>query len=124
MDFLLDRFAEVPDRIAFIDDDREFTYGELTAAVARSRELIERRGIRRGDVVVTVGDYSPEMFAFMLALVHNGNVLAPLTRESVVERDVVMEIAEAGWFVDFRPELEEWIRSGRRSEAREPDAVH
>src|SRR3954451_1078714 len=116
MDFLLERFAGAPDRVAFIDDDRRFTYGELTAAVARSRELIERRGIRRGDVVVTVGDYSPEMFAFMLALVHNGNVLAPLTRESVVERDVVMEIAEAGWFVDFSPALDE-IRveaTGRR----------
>ena len=116
MDFLLERFAEAPDRIAFIDDDRRFTYGELAGAVARSRELIERRGIRRGDVVVTAGDYSPEMFAFMLALVHNGNVLAPLTRESVVERDVVMEIAEAGWFADFRPELEEvaFEATGRR----------
>jgi acyl-CoA synthetase (AMP-forming)/AMP-acid ligase II len=118
VDFLLDRFAEAPERVAFIDDDRAFTYGELAGAVARSRELIERTGIRRGDVVVTVGDYSPEMFAFMLALVHNGNVLAPLTRESVVERDVVMEIAEAGWFVDFRPELEEiaFEATGRRPE--------
>src|SRR3954451_22745591 len=116
MDFLLERFSEAPDRVAFIDDDRAFTYGELTGAVARSRELIERRGIRGGDVVVTAGDSSPEMFAFMLALVRNGNVLAPLTRESVVEKDVVMEIAEAGWFVDFAPAVED-IRveaTGRR----------
>ena len=107
MEFLLDRFAQSPERVAFVDDGRRFTYGELVDAVARSRAFIEDRGIRRGDVVVTVGDYSPEMFAFMLALVHNGNVLAPLTRESVVEKDVVMEIAEAGWFVDFQPALED-----------------
>ena len=107
MEFLLDRFAQSPERVAFVDDGRRFTYGELVDAVARSRAFIEDRGIGRGEVVVTVGDYSPEMFAFMLALVHNGNVLAPLTRESVVEKDVVMEISEAGWFVDFQPALED-----------------
>jgi acyl-CoA synthetase (AMP-forming)/AMP-acid ligase II len=107
MDFLLDRFAQAPDAVAFIDDGRHFTYGELGSVVARSRAFLERQGIGRGEVVVTVGDYSPEMFAFMLALVQQGSVFAPLTRESVVEKDAVMEIAEASWFVDFRPDLDE-----------------
>jgi acyl-CoA synthetase (AMP-forming)/AMP-acid ligase II len=101
MGFLVDRFAEAPDRVAFIDDGRRVSYGELRADRQRYAELIEGHGIRRGDVVVIVGDYSPELFAFMLALVDHGNVLAPLTRDSVIERDAVMEIAQAEWFIDF-----------------------
>jgi acyl-CoA synthetase (AMP-forming)/AMP-acid ligase II len=106
MDFLLDRFAELPEAVAFIDDGRRVTYGELGDAVERYTAFIERHAIARGDVVATVGDYSPEMFAFMLALARNGNVLAPLTRDSVVEKDVLMEISDAGWFVDFADAIE------------------
>jgi acyl-CoA synthetase (AMP-forming)/AMP-acid ligase II len=107
MRFLLDRFAGARDRVAFVDDGRSVTYGELVDRVGDYSALLEREGVRRGDVVVAVADYSPEMFCFVLALALNGNVLAPLTHESVVERDAVMEIAEAGWFVEFRPRIEE-----------------
>jgi acyl-CoA synthetase (AMP-forming)/AMP-acid ligase II len=99
--FLQERFAQAPERVAFIDQDRPVSYGALSSLIVHYGELLAQRGIKPGEVVVTVGDYSPEMFAFMLALVENGNVLAPLTRESVVERDVVLEISEAEWFVDF-----------------------
>src|SRR5215212_149123 len=107
MRFLLDRFAGAPDRVAFVDDGRAVTYGEVVARVADYSDLLERQGVARGDVVVAVADYSPEMFCFILALALNGNVLAPLTHESVVERDSVMEIAEAQWFVEFQPRIED-----------------
>jgi acyl-CoA synthetase (AMP-forming)/AMP-acid ligase II len=107
MRFLLDRFASAPERVAFVDDGRSVTYGEVVARVADYSALLERQGVARGDVVVAVADYSPEMFCFILALALNGNVLAPLTGESVVERESVMEIAEAQWFVEFRPHIED-----------------
>jgi acyl-CoA synthetase (AMP-forming)/AMP-acid ligase II len=99
--FLLERFRQEPERVAFVDAGRPVTYARLSGFIERYSKLINVEEIHPGDVVVVVGDYSPELFAFMLALVENGNVLAPLTRESVVERDAVMEISEASWFVDF-----------------------
>jgi acyl-CoA synthetase (AMP-forming)/AMP-acid ligase II len=105
--FLLDRFSEARDRVAFVDEGRSVTYGEVVHRVGDYSALLERSGVRRGDVVVAVADYSPEMFCFILALVLNGNVLAPLTHESVVERESVMEIAEAAWFVEFAPGIED-----------------
>jgi acyl-CoA synthetase (AMP-forming)/AMP-acid ligase II len=107
MQFLLDRFSDARSAVAFVDDGRSVTYGEVIDRVGAYSALLERSGVRRGDVVVTVADYSPEMFCFILALALNGNVLAPLTRESVVERESVMEIAEAGWFVEFAPAIDE-----------------
>lgn len=107
MHFLLDRFSEARERVAFVDDGRSVTYGEVVDRVGDYSALLDREGVRRGDVVVAVADYSPEMFCFILALALNGNVLAPLTSESVVERDTVMEIAEAAWFVEFAPAIED-----------------
>lgn len=119
MRFLLERFAEAPDRVAFIHDGRGVTYGEVLDTVDRCSALLADRGVGRGDIVVTVGDYSPEMFCFLLALALNGNVAAPLTRESVVEREVIMEVAEAGWFVDFSHDLSDvaFERIGREPQA-------
>jgi acyl-CoA synthetase (AMP-forming)/AMP-acid ligase II len=107
MRFLLDRFSGARERVAFVDDGRSVTYGEVVDRVGDYTALLERSGVERGDVVVAVADYSPEMFCFILALALNGNVLAPLTSESVVERDSVMKIAEAAWFVEFAPAIDE-----------------
>lgn len=100
MQALLERFAAHADRVAFIADDRAVTYGELVARVAHDEQLLRERGVQAGEVVVLVADYSPEVFALILALARNGNVIAPLTPESVVERDTVLELAEAAWIVD------------------------
>jgi acyl-CoA synthetase (AMP-forming)/AMP-acid ligase II len=107
MQFLLDRFSGARSQVAFVDDGRSVTYGELVDRVADYSALLERQGVQRGDVVVAVADYSPEMFCFVLALALNGNVLAPLTHESVVERESVIEISQASWFVSFKAALEE-----------------
>jgi acyl-CoA synthetase (AMP-forming)/AMP-acid ligase II len=101
MQFLIDRFSEARDTVAFVDDGRSVTYGEVVDRVGDYSDLLAREGVRRGDVVAVVADYSPEMFCFVLALALNGNVLAPLTHDSVVERESVMEISEAQWFVSF-----------------------
>jgi acyl-CoA synthetase (AMP-forming)/AMP-acid ligase II len=106
MQFLLDRFSSARDTVAFVDDGRSVTYGEVVDRVGDYSALLSRRGVRRGDVVVAVADYSPEMFCFILALALNGNVLAPLTHDSVVELQPVLEISEAQWVVTFTSAIE------------------
>lgn len=113
MEFLLERFAAAPpERVAFVDDGREVRYAEVAEMVEGYSTLLAERGVARGDAVVVVADYSPETFCLLLALARNRNVVAPLTRESVVERDAVMRVAEAQWFLELEP--------GRREIALEP----
>jgi acyl-CoA synthetase (AMP-forming)/AMP-acid ligase II len=99
--FLLDRFAGAGDAIAFVDRNRTFTYRQLVAATAEFQAQLASSGVPSGDVVVVLGDYSPEIVAFLLALAANGNTVVPLTRESVVERQQVEELSEAQWVVEF-----------------------
>ena len=101
MDFLLQRFATVPDRVAFAADDRDFTYGEIIAHTKRFQDRLAAEGVRPGEVVIILGDYSPELFCFLLALARNGNVLVPVTRETVVERETILALSEASWEADF-----------------------
>ena len=86
MDFLYERFATAPDGIAFIDRGYQFTYQELITATRDFRTRLEQEGVRAGEVVAVLGDYSPELVCLLLALVQNGNVSVPVTRESWTRR--------------------------------------
>jgi acyl-CoA synthetase (AMP-forming)/AMP-acid ligase II len=107
MDFLLERFATVPNDIAFIDNNRKVTYETILKTVNLFESIIKEKNIQPGDIVLLLGDYSPELFCFMLALAKNKNIIAPLSRESVVERSTIDNISESQWFVDFTDNINE-----------------
>lgn len=106
LDFLFDRFRTASAQIAFNDADQPYTYQWILDRTPDYTAFFERVGIHRGDTVVVVADYSPDAFCFMLAGIELGIVFAPLTRDSVVERQAVLEISECQWFLDFQPEIE------------------
>ncbi len=101
MNWLLDRFAQAPQQLAFVHDGRQVTYGDLLRLVAGYRAQIGGLGIAQGEVVTVLGDYSPEVFCMFLALALNGNILTPLTHESVVEESAVLQVCGCDWRVEF-----------------------
>jgi acyl-CoA synthetase (AMP-forming)/AMP-acid ligase II len=101
MQWLLDRFASAPKRSAFIHRDRRIDYGEVVAAINRFRETLTRTGVKRGELVAVLGDYSPEVVCLLLALAGNGNVVIPLSRESVIEQDTALAISGCDWVATF-----------------------
>jgi len=101
MQFLFDRFAESPGRTAFVDRDRHVSYGEVLTIIAAYEHLLEAREVLRGSVVVVVGDYSPEVFCFLMALARRACVAVPVTPTSVIEKGMILEISEAGWVAEF-----------------------
>jgi acyl-CoA synthetase (AMP-forming)/AMP-acid ligase II len=101
MDFLLERFAGAPDSVAFNDRGRPFTYGEVVATTARFEQRLLDEGVAPGEVVVVVGDYSPEIVCLLFALARNRNILVPISTESVMERAQIETLSQAQWIVDF-----------------------
>lgn len=101
MEFLFDRFALAPEEVAFLDRGRSFSYGQVISTTKMYEERLAREGVAPGDVTVLLGDYSPEIFCLILALLRNRNIVVPVTRESVVERDAILELSEAQWVIDF-----------------------
>lgn len=101
MDWLIDRFLTEPSEFAFIHEGREVTYGEVSATIASFRSRLDAAGICKGDAVVVLGDYSPEVFCLMLALVQNSCIVIPLTRSSVIEESVALGVSGCNWYVEF-----------------------
>ena len=103
MDWLIERFAQAPGKAAFIHQDRTVTYAAVTGSIASFSTKIQQVGVQRGDRVVVLGDYAPEVCCLFFALALNGNIIVPLTRESVVEEDVALGVCGCDWFVEFSP---------------------
>ena len=112
MDFLFERFASVPSAVAFNDRGRTFTYGEIIETTAAFERRLREVGVARGDIVIVLGDYSPEIVCLLFALARNGNVLVPVTRESVIEREVIDRLSEAQWVVEFDGDQPQFERTG------------
>jgi acyl-CoA synthetase (AMP-forming)/AMP-acid ligase II len=101
MKWLLERFALAPQAPAFVHLDRTVTYAELLTTVDQYGREVARLGIRPGQTVMVLGDYSPEVFCLFLALALNRNILVPLTHESVIEESAVLAICGCDWRVEF-----------------------
>lgn len=107
LELLLERFRGAPADIAFVDEGTPYTYGWILARTPEYAAFFARTGIASGDVVAVVADYSPDAFCFILAAIERGVVLAPLTRDSVVELDAVLELSGCQWHLEFSPVIPE-----------------
>lgn len=101
MQWLLDRFAAHPTRAAFIHRDRQVSYGAVIDRINGFGILLAEHGIVRGERVAVLGDYSPELFCMMLALAMNGNIVIPLSRDAVVEKENALGISGCDWLIEF-----------------------
>uniref|UniRef100_UPI004047CA4E long-chain fatty acid--CoA ligase n=1 Tax=Shewanella sp. TaxID=50422 RepID=UPI004047CA4E len=77
------------------------TYAEVLASITGFGIRIAGVGIGKGDAVVVVGDYSPEVFCLMLALAKNNSIVIPLTQNSVIEESVALSVSGCDWYVEF-----------------------
>lgn len=101
MEWLIERFQISPERIAFIHESREVSYGCVVATIDDFFTRVKDAGIQRGETVVVLGDYSPEVFCMIMALCRNGSIVIPLTHSSVVEESVALAVSGCEWYVEF-----------------------
>ena len=101
MEWLIERFQTGAERIAFIHEGREVSYGGVVASIDDFYKRVQSAGIQRGNTVVVVGDYSPEVFCMIMALCRNGSIVIPLTRTSVVEESVALAVSGCEWYLEF-----------------------
>lgn len=101
MEWLVERFETAPERTAFIHRGRRVAYGEVVAKVREFSAMLSREGVAPGDTLAVRGDYSPEVFCFILACALGGATVVPLTCESVVDLDTALSISGGDWIAEF-----------------------
>ena len=103
IDWQLQRFAEGADRTALIWRDREYRYSELEAAYYDWIARLTAAGVKSGDAVAVIGDFSPASVSAVVAIVRLNCIVVPMARDSRDQHAQFFEIAE----VDFKIELDE-----------------
>jgi acyl-coenzyme A synthetase/AMP-(fatty) acid ligase len=101
MKWLLSIFETAINHSAFIQDDRVVTYGEVLKNISSYLTDIQSSGVKEGELVVVLGDYSPEVFCYILALALNNNIVIPLAREGVIEESEALRVSGCDWLVEF-----------------------
>lgn len=101
MKWLLEVFESAKSKPAFIHEDRVVSYEEVVITIARQLSEFKNSGIKEGEIVAILGDYSPEVFCLILALAMNKNIIIPLARESVVEQSDALGISGCDWLIEF-----------------------
>ena len=115
VEFLFERFDSVPGSIALIDRGRRFSYGQLEELTRSFGERLHQEGVPDGDVVVVLGDYSPETVCLLFALMRSRTIVVPVTREAIVDLDTILELSGAEWVVDVTSDEPHFTRTGRVS---------
>jgi acyl-CoA synthetase (AMP-forming)/AMP-acid ligase II len=104
MDWLLIRFKSSPDSVAFIHKGLSVKYGMVSAKIEKYRMQLQEDGIKAGDVVVIVGDFSPNFYSLFLSLGLMGAVVVPLSPDSMVEADDLLDVSGCDWQIIFESE--------------------
>lgn len=114
MQWILERFASAPTNTAFIHEGRKFTYAEAVDTINACLSDIKEQGIKNGDIVALMADYSPEVFCYIIALALNNNIVIPLTRQSVIEEDFALGISGCDWRIEFSLDGRNYTTSPRK----------
>ena len=114
LDWLLNRMAQEPDRLAVAEGPAVCQYGSLLDRVARWGRVLSVRGIV-GRVVSIEGEYGAESIAAFLAATNAGNVLVPISHASDAHRDEFLAVAEVEYRIFPHAGEEATVETGRQS---------
>jgi acyl-CoA synthetase (AMP-forming)/AMP-acid ligase II len=114
IEWLFERMGQWRGDAALVWADQKITYGELLDGVARWERIFADRdpspansfarsgqALRPGTVVALCGDYTPQACALLLALIHRGAIVVPLTAAAETHRAEFMDIAEVEVVISF-----------------------
>jgi acyl-CoA synthetase (AMP-forming)/AMP-acid ligase II len=97
MQWLLSRFESFADQPAFHEGDSVVTYGQFAERVSEFCHEMTRHGAIAGDAIVIEGNSDSDLFAAVVASMHIGLIVAPLTNQSPVSSDAAEEIIQSQW---------------------------
>jgi len=81
-DVLRKRLSQFSERIAIVSNNKEYSYGDLTAEVEKQELYFEDNCIGSKHVVVIIGEFSLIAIASLIALTLRKSTVIPLTKEA------------------------------------------
>ena len=92
--WLTERMRNFGDQEALICGNRSYSYFDVLNILDEWRGLLRNNSVNPGAVVAIVGDFCASSCAAFLALIENGNIIVPLTSNSLARHPEFVDIAE------------------------------
>ena len=93
MNILIEKLKEYAEFPAIIWNDKFYSYNELFVKYNEALEFIHQKGVKEGEVVSLIGDFTPNTIALMFALIQNNNIIVPFNSTIKNSEYVKMDIA-------------------------------
>ena len=114
--FLLDKMSELQEQPAVAVGDNIITYSQLLNKYHVWLNWLVQEKIQAGEVVSIKSDYSADSIALFLALAHNGNIIVPLSNDSVAHFDEFCDVAQNQYDIILNGGETQLIRTGYQPE--------
>ncbi|OAZ58971.1 Long-chain-fatty-acid--CoA ligase [Bacillus siamensis] len=113
--WVTDKLRETQDSEFLIFKGQTFTYDDLLTRISFFQKELEQNGIREGECVALIGDYSPNAIFLLMALLLNRNIVVPLSNESREKHLDMFEDAKVNQIIEIN-ENDSWtLREGSKS---------
>jgi long-chain acyl-CoA synthetase len=93
MEAFIKKFEEYSELPAIIWNDNYFTYKDLTIKYNQAIDFIRTNGVKNGEVVSLIGDFTPNTIALIFALIRNDNIIIPFSHSMKESEDIKIDIA-------------------------------
>lgn len=96
--YILDRLNDKADDCAIVSGGREYSFGDINRQYHEASGFIDHAGIRQGNVVAIIAEFSPLSIAMMLALIERNIILVPISF-AVKNTDDYLRISQAQFVI-------------------------
>lgn len=108
MNWMEMKLSALKEREAFIDAGQTVTYADLAKRIAILKTDLAAKGVKSGQVVSLVGDYSPESASLLIALISMGAIVVPLTPETRSKHEFFFALAGVAHVFECKSNDEGW----------------
>ena len=121
IDLVISRMNAAGSKPAMFWKGKEITYSDFMNKVSSWDKRLHNDKVTAGTICAYIGDYTPEISAFMFALLKIKAILVPLTAEVVSDIESFLEIAGAEIFYRFDIDSNGIVES--REKSIEPELI-
>jgi acyl-CoA synthetase (AMP-forming)/AMP-acid ligase II len=97
-----DKLRNYSERNAFFVGGVYFKYSDLILSIEKERNNLINYGVKNGDIVYLVGDYSIKAISLFLALALNKNIIVPIATEIDEELNQRISVLSPEWTINIR----------------------
>ena len=104
MDFTKKFIKSIKDgdnKTSIIENSKEYSYTDFYNNIKNHYKLINESKIKKGDLVIIMGDYTFNSLSLFFALSLNKNIIIPISSNNKNENQIKIDESNADWIVNI-----------------------